>query len=440
MHSIVTKLKFLIFSFLICYCNTSTATPTDTLNIQNQCLSVHNQWMDLIIELTKNTPGYTAPVASRTYNYLSIGMYEASLGLLPGNYSLENQIYAYKKPQLDGINIQSYPSFVNAINYYLVLHFFKNMSPTYKLKVESLFKKLNKHCFLRKKNDLDKEVKSLVQAILSVAKSDGASNAWNNNFPSDYTPPNCDACWVKTSPGYISALQPYWGDNKLMIRKNRVISENIPFLPFSTDTNSAFYTEVDTIFKMYKKLDQHKINTAKYWDDAAGVSGTPVGHLYHIACQTAKNQNLDLQKTVELYTLLGISLNDAVIESWRLKYSYNLIRPITYIQKHISPQFSTPIPTPPFPEFPSGHSYQAGASNQVFNYIFGDKLSISDNANERRVDINGAVRNFPNFNQMAEEMSISRFFGGIHYLHTLTISLEYGRRIGKNTLSSIKLH
>ena len=50
-----------------------------------------------------------------------------------------------------------------------------------------------------------------------------------------------------------------------------------------------------------------------------------------------------------------------------LKYKYNFIRPITYIQRYIDPQFNSRIPSPPFPEFPSGHSFQSGAATTILS-------------------------------------------------------------------------
>ena len=39
--------------------------------------------------------------------------------------------------------------------------------------------------------------------------------------------------------------------------------------------------------------------------------------------------------------------------------------------------------------------------------------------------------NFGSFMQAAEECSLSRFYGGIHYKFTVDISTEYGKRIGE---------
>ena len=39
---------------------------------------------------------------------------------------------------------------------------------------------------------------------------------------------------------------------------------------------------------------------------------------------------------------------------------------------------------------------------------------------------------------MSEDISSSRFYGGIHFLYTLDTSLAYGRKIGLNTVAMLK--
>ncbi len=439
----LTMLRLVSFFYLLLIVFTAQSEEIKgSKKSQKRCLSVHNEWMGLIIELTKNTPGYTAPVAARTFNYISLGMYESSITVLPNNRSLKGQLQNFS--MTINANQSSFDPvlYCNQVDYLLVIYFFENMPPSYSQKVEELHTTLIKShskCFNLIQRESERMARSLVEDILNLSNKDGAGEAWNSNFPPEYLPPVCDSCWVKTSPGYLSALQPYWGYNSLMYSDNSTICTDIPFLPFSTDSTSKFYHEAKMIHDSYLLIDHAKIDIAKYWDDSPGVSGTPVGHLYSIAMDNLSTNKAGLQKSIELYVLLGVALNDAVIESWKLKYRFNLIRPITYIQKHISPRFSTAIATPPFPEFPSGHSFQAGAGSEVLNFILGKESSFTDETNVNRVDINGRARTFRNFDAMAEEMSLSRFYGGIHYMNTLDVSLEYGRKIGMNTVMNIKL-
>ncbi|MFT7157037.1 MAG: hypothetical protein ACI8Q1_002052 [Parvicella sp.] len=438
-------IRIMLFLCLALLSNVADACKKlDTLQVQDHCLDIHNNWMEVTLYLTKNTVGYTAPVAARTFNYLSIGMYESSIEILPNNASVTGQLSGYNRVNWNLANEKySYEYIANFVDFKLLLYFYENMSPTSLKKVEANFKLLaTKYGKGYSKKTLYKSqiyADSIAIEIINWSKTDGADKAWNRNFPKEYLAPVCDGCWVKTFPGYVSSLQPYWGQNQLMITENKTVCADIPYLEYSTDSTSAFYAQVKQIYDLYQDLPKQKENTAEYWDDAPGVSGTPVGHLFNLAQQISYVKECNLQQTLELYLKLGVSLNDAVIESWKLKYHFNLIRPITYINTYIGSRFTTAIATPPFPEFPSGHSFQSGAGSEVLKDVFTDELSFIDSTNALRRDIKGDPRMYQNFTEMSEEMSISRLYGGIHYESTLAVSLEYGRKIGINTLSMLKL-
>ncbi|MDB3907860.1 phosphatidic acid phosphatase, partial [Crocinitomicaceae bacterium] len=68
---------------------------------------------------------------------------------------------------------------------------------------------------------------------------------------------------------------------------------------------------------------------------------------------------------------------------------------------------------------------------EVMKSIFGDVLTFTDSTNFSRTDIDGTPRTYDSFTEMSEEISISRFYGGIHFLRTLNESLTYGRKIGE---------
>ena len=50
------------------------------------------------------------------------------------------------------------------------------------------------------------------------------------------------------------------------------------------------------------------------------------------------------------------------------------------------------------------------------------------------------ARRFKSFQKAADETSISRFYGGIHFREALDNGLEQGRKIGDYILKNIKLN
>jgi membrane-associated phospholipid phosphatase len=99
-----------------------------------------------------------------------------------------------------------------------------------------------------------------------------------------------------------------------------------------------------------------------------------------------------------------MAVADAGICCWDTKSYYYTARPT-----QIDPSIKT-IGLPNFPSYTSGHSTFSGAAATVLGYIFpADK---------------------PKFDAMAQEASMSRIYGGIHYRSDCEVGLRCGNAIG----------
>jgi len=411
------------------------------LQVKNQVIV--EQWFKESLYLTRNCVGFSAPVASRTFAYISIVFYECNVESSDNNLSLSGQLKNFKRNTwLSNHKNILWPHAFNYAGYKATQYFYSNMPPDNKRRVKFLYDSLSttyvKELKMSTKKCTEGYIDSLLADIYAFAEKDGGHLSFNTNFPSNYIVPSCDSCWTKTTPGYLNALQPFWGNQVLFFEENKLNEVSTEYPHYSTDTMSTFYKDAKEIYDYTLSTDPQFELIAEYWDDAPGYSGTPTGHLLSIALQLSKAKKLNLSKSLQLYVLLTISIKEAFITCWYHKYNCNLIRPITYIHRHISPDFNTIIPTPPFPEFPSGHSMQSAAACEVFKLFFSDTLSFIDSTNLYRRDINGSVRKFNNFSELSNEISISRLYGGIHYRTTLTKSLKYGEMISRNCISKIQ--
>jgi membrane-associated phospholipid phosphatase len=138
-----------------------------------------------------------------------------------------------------------------------------------------------------------------------------------------------------------------------------------------------------------------------------------------------------------MYLLVNGALADAFISGWSLKYEVNLIRPVTYIQLYQRRNWEPYIQTPPFPEYPSGHSVASGAAAEVLTTMFGQVAFI-----DRTPILNGhenMQRSFTSFEAAASEAAISRMYGGIHYRAAIENGLRQGRCVGQSMLNNIRL-
>jgi membrane-associated phospholipid phosphatase len=150
---------------------------------------------------------------------------------------------------------------------------------------------------------------------------------------------------------------------------------------------------------------------ALFWADNPGESGTPVGHWLSIASQMVSERGLTANQAARLMVLTSVAQADAFVASWGYKYRYNLIRPRTYIRRVIDSTWEPLIPTPPFPEYPSGHSTVSAAAAEVMTALLGEG-AFEDSTG---LTIGHAVRRFDSFRAAAHEAGQSRIYGGIHF-------------------------
>ena len=147
-----------------------------------------------------------------------------------------------------------------------------------------------------------------------------------------------------------------------------------------------------------------------------------------IASIASKQSNADAVKTAAAYTLTAIALYDAFISCWDEKYRSNSIRPVTVIQESIDPKWVPFLQTPPFPEYTSGHSTITRSAATVLTAMFGDHFAFQDTSDLRYI---GMQKHFDSFVQAADEASISRVYGGIHFRFSVDAGADCGRKVGE---------
>jgi len=136
-----------------------------------------------------------------------------------------------------------------------------------------------------------------------------------------------------------------------------------------------------------------------------------------------------------VHAVVAATLMDAFIVCWDEKYQSSRIRPETVINRYIDPRWQPLLQTPPFPEYTSGHSVISTAVAEMLTYFLGDNFSFTDNT---EVIFELPTRDFTSFRQAAEEASISRLYGGIHYRDAIENGQEQGRKVGEFIIGKLK--
>ncbi|HRH34496.1 MAG TPA: vanadium-dependent haloperoxidase [Catalimonadaceae bacterium] len=253
--------------------------------------------------------------------------------------------------------------------------------------------------------------------------------------------------WIPTGPGYANALEPNWPLMRSFVFDSLNRVKAIPNLKYSEDKNSRYYKNALALYNQSLNLDTAKKLTAWFWDNNPNIlksdghvnyfihKVSPSGHWIRIASQAIKNRGLDEYKTTELYTLLSLAIYEGFLSCWTEKFQSNALRPETYINRLIAPQWKSYIETPPFPEYTSGHSVVSSASATILSALIKQPYAFTDSS---EMYINLPPRHFKSFREASNQASISRFYGGIHFMPSLDNGVIQGEEIGNFILRKLK--
>ncbi len=400
--------------------------------------SIATEWMEQYRQIVK-TQGLNPPQASRIYAYSAIALYEAVLPGMPGGRSLQGQVPLLTDlPKATEFPNMNYLVSANEAMYRVAKSVFPNLTAANSEALDNLYKKNNdalvKQVFTPNYQN-SKDFGQLVgMAVIKRANADGFAETRTINYS---VPPRSlnPAYWAPTGSA-TSPLEPYWGKIKCFAMVKADECEEPLTIAFSTTNGSAFHNEAMEVYNVSRNLTQSQKDIALWWADGGGTP-TPPGHWLAIANKLATSKKLSLGKAAEMYALLNIGLADAFISCWDAKYKYNLLRPQTYIRDFVAggSTWSSFIGTPPFPEYPSGHSVSSGTAAEILTTIFGT-VAFTDDTN---ADMGMAPRSFNSFYQAADEAAMSRLYGGIHYRVGNENGVKQGKTLGKLVLKNIKL-
>jgi hypothetical protein len=389
---------------------------------------------------------FTPPVASRIYSYTSLAQYEAIRFSDPvSNPSIV--------AQLNGFNQLPQPDAGKKYDFSLAAtEAFFTVARKVTFSVDSFIPYENK-IYGAFRNNLDDSVYMRSVAFGKQISQTILMRAANDNYPQTRGKPkflgsNDPGKWRPTPPDYFDGVEYCWGTMKTFVLDSS--SQFAPPLPpeYSEDTGSTFFKATQQVYDINKNLTPEQIQIARYWDDNPFVmehSGhlmfankkiTPGGHwmgITEIACRKSKAGPV---KTAKAYALTAIAMFDSFICCWEEKYRSAVIRPVSVINQQIDANWVPYLQTPPFPEYPSGHSAITRAAATVLTDLFGDDFSFLDTSDLEYI---GMQREFNSFLQAANEASISRVYGGIHYVYSVNAGAEQGRKVAEYILHKLKL-
>ncbi len=233
----------------------------------------------------------------------------------------------------------------------------------------------------------------------------------------------------------VKPTEPYWGTLRPLVLRNADECAPPPPPTYSEARGSAFWKMGKELYDSAMALNSEKKEIALFWADNPVATGTPGFHWISVVNQMISMRHLTAPGAAELYTLTSIAIHDAFIGTWKEKYRSMVVRPITYVNRVINPNWQTLFPTPPFPEYPSGHSTLSGAAAEVMIRLLGDSIPWVDST---QMDIGAKPRAFRNFSHARDEVAISRVYGGIHYMPAVMNGMVQGRCVAERVVGRLR--
>lgn len=389
---------------------------------------------------------FAPPVAARIYAYSAIAAYEA---LVPGYPEYQSIV-----PQLNGLSACPAPEAgkdycypLASINALLIvgkqLIFSEGDMEDLEEEIFLDFKAMNMPDDVYDRSMAFGD--AIAKHILTWSKSDNyAQTRSASKFTIEVDSPNR---WRPTPPAYGDALEPHWMTIRPWVLDSCSQFPSEGPVPFSKEKGSDFYKQAMEVYDFVKAERPEEVATAWYWDDnpfAMEVSGHisfarkkigPGGHWMNITAHACRKANFSIIQSAEAYAKVACALADGFISSWYAKYKFDLIRPESYINQYIDPAWGPLIQSPPFPEHTSAHSTISGAASTVLTNLFGDNFSFTDST---EMEFGIGPRSFNSFREAADEVGMSRLYGGIHYSTGNQAGLKNGREIGQYIFDKIK--
>jgi hypothetical protein len=228
---------------------------------------------------------------------------------------------------------------------------------------------------------------------------------------------------------------------------------------------------IDNLLALDANLSDRQKVTAEYWADGPR-SEFPPGHWALIAQVVSRIRHNSLDYDAQMFFALGNALLDASIAAWAAKYKWDFVRPITAIRARYQgqtvtswlgpykgygpvageawiPYQSPNVVTPPFPEYPSGHSTFSAAAATILNLFTGsDAFNAyvtvragtslfeprNDSLGEAGTPAQDVTLTWPTLTAAAKDAGLSRRLGGIHFQDADEDGYALGRSVGANVL------
>lgn len=231
----------------------------------------------------------------------------------------------------------------------------------------------------------------------------------------------------------------------------------------ATYGSKEYQEQAEELVALSAGLTDREKMISEYWNDGLNTEQPP-GHWAMFAQFVSQRDHHGLDDDVKMFFVLSNAIFDAGIAAWDAKREYDSVRPVTAVPllfrgKTICawggpgrgtvemdgsrwlPYQEATSPTPPFPEYVSGHSAYSAAAARILELFtgsdrFADAVTLPAGSSKIEpgvTPVNPITLRWETFTDAANEAGMSRRYGGIHF----RAADLAGRALGRTVASKV---
>jgi hypothetical protein len=220
-----------------------------------------------------------------------------------------------------------------------------------------------------------------------------------------------------------------------------------------------YQQQAEELIALSAGLTDRQKMISEYWADGPDTEQPP-GHWLRFGQFVSARGHHTLDDDVKMFFALSNAMLDAGIAAWDAKRAYDSVRPVTAISilfrgKKIRtwggpgkgtvemdgsqwiPYQPATFPTPPFPDYVSGHSTYSAAAARILTLWtgserFGESVTLPAGSSKIEPSVTPAkpvTLKWETFTDAADEAGMSRRYGGIHFARADLAGRQLGRLV-----------
>lgn len=234
--------------------------------------------------------------------------------------------------------------------------------------------------------------------------------------------------WRPTPPDHADMLVPWLGFVRPMVLDSpaQVTPEGPRQLP-----SAAYARELREVRTM--GAANSTARTPAQTETALFFTDNSVAQYQAAMRRAAVNRDLPMLARTRMFALVNTATADALIACWKAKYDHAYWRPITAIHRAAhdgnaatssDPTWTPLAPTPPYPEYPSGHACITGSVTRGLSHLFGQaRINL-----EVESAVTGTTRHYQGAHALNKQSMNARIWLGLHFRTGMVDANQLGQR------------